>query len=124
MGVYMNRFIRTLFLIALTHLGANEEPIEILALDIIPYEAFVQNDPEALTILGKALHEKGIVGIRGIPGYKEKVLKFIETARAFSALPEEVKESYAPNHDLGETFLGYEKGKEKFKRPDGQWVVD
>jgi hypothetical protein len=21
-------------------------------------------------------------------------------------------------------FLGYEKGKDKFKRPDGKWVVD
>ena len=31
---------------------------------------------------------------------------------------------YAPDRSLGELFLGYEKGKEKFKRPDGQWVID
>lgn len=74
--------------------------------------------------LKRALHEKGIVGIRGVPGYREKVIRYIEAARAFSALPEAVKERYAPNHDLGETFLGYERGKEGFKRPDGQWVVD
>ncbi len=106
-------------------LGAvSASEVEVLDLDVIPYEAFVRDDPAALGVLKKALHEKGIVGIRGIPGYKEKVLNYIQIARQFSALPEEVKESYAPNHDLGETFLGYEKGKEKFKRPDGRWVVD
>jgi isopenicillin N synthase-like dioxygenase len=101
-----------------------DESGERLALDVIPYEAFVQGDPQTLRTLEGALHEKGIVGIRGIPGYKEKLLRFIETARAFSALPEEVKEAYAPNRSLGEMFLGYEKGKERFKRPDGRWVVD
>lgn len=100
------------------------ETIEILDLDVIPYEAFKEETEEALFTLKKALYEKGIVGIKGIPGYKEKVLKFIETAREFSALPEEVKESYAPDHSKGEMFLGYEKGKEKFKRPDGKWVID
>lgn len=102
---------------------AMEKP-EILSLDIISYEDFVQNDPEALSVLKLALHEKGIVGIKGIPEYKEMVLRFVKAARGFSALPEEVKESYAPNRALGELFLGYEKGKEKFKRPDGKWVVD
>jgi isopenicillin N synthase-like dioxygenase len=100
------------------------EGIEILDLDVIPYEAFVSDDREAMHILERALLEKGIVGIKGIPGYQEKVRHFIETAREFSALPEAVKESYAPNRDLGEMFLGYEKGKERFKRPDGKWVVD
>lgn len=97
---------------------------EPLALDIISYEAFVSEDPEALNLLKTALLKQGIVGIRGIPGYKEKVTKFIETAREFSALPEETKETYAPNRALGETFLGYERGKEKFQRPDGSWVID
>jgi isopenicillin N synthase-like dioxygenase len=101
-------------------LGAEEE---ILSLDVISYEAFVRDDSEALGVLKKALHEKGIVGIRGVPGYLEKVQQFIKSAREFSALPEGVKESYAPNRALGE-FLGYEKGKEKFKRPDGRWVID
>lgn len=103
--------------------GASEE-IEILHLDVIPYELFIQNDPEAVGMLVKALHEKGIVGIRGVPDYLEKVQKFVESSRSFCNLPDSIKESYAPNHDLGEMFLGYEKGKEKFKRPDGKWVVD
>ncbi len=103
--------------------SASEE-MEVLSLDVISYEAFVENDPEAMRVLDKALHENGIVGIRGIPGYRQKVLKFIERAREFSALPEKIKETYAPNHALGETFLGYEMGKERFKRPDGRWVVD
>ncbi len=97
---------------------------EMLSLDVISYDAFVSEDQEAIAVLRKALFEKGIVGIRGIPGYKEKVQQFIEKSREFSALPESVKEYYAPNHDLGETFLGYERGKEQFKRPDGKWVVD
>lgn len=121
----MTRFLnRWLCAVLAINILSAEEQIEVLSLDIIPYEAFIQSDPQAMQILDLALHEKGIVGIRGIPGYKEKVLKFIETAREFSALPEEIKEMYAPNHALGETFLGYEKGKEKFKRPDGRWVVD
>ncbi len=98
--------------------------IEILSLDVIAYEDFMKGDFEALSVLERALHAQGIVGIRGVPGYKEKVLKFIESAKEFSSLPEGVKEAYAPNRSLGEMFLGYEKGKEKFKRPDGRWVVD
>jgi len=101
-----------------------KDAVEILSLDVISYDALIKEDSESLAVLEKALHEKGIVGIKGIPGCKEKVLKFIENARMFSALPEEVKERYAPDHSRGEMFLGYEKGKEKFKRPDGRWVVD
>lgn len=63
---------------------AAEEKIELLSLDIIDYEDFMQEDSKALDILEKALHEKGIVGIRGVPGYKEKVFKFIESAKEFS----------------------------------------
>ncbi len=100
------------------------EEIEVFSLDIISYEAFIKEDAETLSLLEKALYEKGIVGIRGIPRYKEKVLRFIESARQFLELPESIKESYAPNRLLGELFLGYERGKEKFKRPDGRWVVD
>jgi len=96
----------------------------VLDLDVISYESFIQDDPEALSVLKQALYEKGIVGIKGIPGYAEKVSHFIQTAREFVALPEEVKASYSPRHDLGETFLGYERGKEKFRRQDCRWVVD
>ncbi|NGX38171.1 MAG: hypothetical protein K1000chlam2_01343 [Chlamydiae bacterium] len=102
----------------------NAEEIEILSLDVISYEDFAADDARALIVLEKALHEKGIVGIRGVPGYVEKVSKFIEASRAFSALPEEIKETYAPNREGGDLFLGYEKGKERFMRPDGTWVID
>jgi len=97
---------------------------EAFPLDVIPYEEFVRGDASTVTRLKKALYEGGIVGIRGILTYREKVRAFIEAARAFSMLPDVVKEHYAPNHALGETFLGYEKGKEKFRRPTGEWVVD
>lgn len=97
---------------------------EVMDLDVIAYEDFIQNDAHALNTLKTALLEKGIAGIRGVPRFKEALESFIESARAFSSLPEEVKETYAPNHEKGETFLGYERGKEKFQRPDGQWVVD
>ncbi len=100
------------------------DDIEILELDVIAYEDFAADDTATLAALESALHEKGIVGIKGVPGYKEKALKYIESARAFSALPEEIKEAYSPNHSLGEMYIGYEKGKEKFKRPDGRWVID
>lgn len=117
-------FIAVILVASVGNAAESEDPFEILDLDVISYEAFTQEDPAAMGLLQKALKEKGIVGIRGVPGYKEKLVRFIESARDFSALPEEVKETYAPNHDLGETYLGYEKGKEKFMRPDGRWVVD
>lgn len=89
-----------------------------MPIDIVSYEDL---DEE---LLKRALHEKGIVGIRGIPGYKEKVLRFIEAARAFSALPEEIKNRYSPNRSFGELPLGYEKGTERFQAEGGRWVVD
>lgn len=95
-----------------------------LNLDVIYYQDLILEEPSALEQLKKALLEKGIVGVRGIPEYLEKVRNFIESARSFTALSEETKQAYAPNEDLGEIFLGYESGKEKFKRPDGRWVVD
>ncbi len=97
---------------------------EKLPLKVLSYDLFVQEDAETIETLRTALYQEGIVGIRGVPGYKEKMTQFISDARAFSALPEEVKEQYAPNRERGDLFLGYEKGKEKFKRPDGNWVVD
>lgn len=100
------------------------EEIEVLSLDVVPYELFIQGDAETVSTLKKALYEKGIVGIRGVPGYREKVSRFVETAREFSNLPEETKDQYEPMRDQGDLFLGYEKGKEKFKRPDGSWVID
>lgn len=93
-------------------------------LDVINYEAFIQEEQNAIDTLKKALFEKGIVGIRGIPTYREKVARYIEAFIKFQNLPEEVKEQYAPDRDAGDLFLGYEKGKEKFKLPDGRWAVD
>lgn len=118
----MLRFLLTILLAGFSFM--NSEAVETLELDIIPYEKLVQGDLEALQILDKSLHEKGIVGVRGVPGYREKYEQFIKAAREFSALPEEIKERYKPDRDLGETFLGYEEGKEKFQRPSGEWVVD
>lgn len=96
----------------------------VLSLKVVSYDLFIQEDMETLQILRNALHQEGIVGVRGVPGYKEKMSQFITQAKSFSALPEEIKEQYAPNRARGDLFLGYEKGKEKFKRPDGSWVVD
>src|ERR1700674_204629 len=88
MSYSLNRFKKTIALFTLSILFAcegyatdGEDNIEILSLDIISYEDFVQGDATALDVLKNALYEKGIVGIKGVPGYKEKVLKFIESAR-------------------------------------------
>ena len=112
------------WLLALVFVSGFARESEVLDLDVIPYEALIQNDPKAIETLQKALFEKGIVGMSGAPGFSEKLSAFVQKSREFSALPEQIKGSYAPNYDLGEKFLGYEKGKEKFKRPDGKWVVD
>lgn len=113
-----------IFYLTLASYAQALEPIEVLSLDIISYEDFVNDKIETLNVLKTALLEKGIVGIKGIPGFKEKVFRFIEAAIQFSELSEDVKESYGPNQGLGEMFLGYEKGKERFKRADGSWAVD
>lgn len=116
----MRRSLKLLLFVTLVFCGsgfANEK----LDITVIRYDDFSRGDPQALEQLKQALYDQGIVGVRGIPTYREKVLNLIETAREFSALPEEVKEAYAPQ---GEMFLGYERGKEKFQRPDGSWVID
>lgn len=115
--------LQTLFLSTAFCAANANDAIPILDLDIISYDDFINEDPATLHLLDKALHEKGIVGMRGIPTYKEKVLNYIDAARRFSALSEDVKESYSPNRESGD-LLGYEKGREKFQRPDGRWVID
>jgi isopenicillin N synthase-like dioxygenase len=104
-------------------LAAMNEAVEILHLDVISYESFINDDELALGTLRSALYDKGIVGIKGVPGYKEKVLQMIDTVISFSALPKEIKSKYSPDRLAGE-WTGYELGVEKFKRPDGQWMVD
>ena len=113
----MKKFLALIFFVSIAM-------AEELALKVIPYDLFMQDDAETLETLRAALYQEGIVGIRGVPGYRERLKEFVDEARAFSALPEETKEQYAPNREKGDLFLGYEKGKEKFKRPDGKWVVD
>lgn len=110
-------------LIAFTSFVVAEEH-EVLDLQVIPYNLFIQEDPDTLQALRRALYQEGIVGIRGIPEYVEKMNQFVAQARAFTALSEKTKEQYAPNREKGDLFLGYEKGKEKFQRPDGTWVLD
>lgn len=118
----MARFFLNVLLLGTSFMNAEVD--EPLVLEVIPYEKLVQGDVEALQILHKALHGKGIVGVRGVPSYKNKYELFIKAAREFSILPEEIKENYKPDRSLGETFLGYEMGKEQFQRPNGDWVVD
>jgi isopenicillin N synthase-like dioxygenase len=101
-----------------------EDNIEVLSLTVISYEDFAQSEPAAISALKKALYETGIVAVKGIPGYSEKAVQFIEANRAFSELPQEITENCAPDRSHEATFKGYERGKEKFQRPDGTWVID
>jgi isopenicillin N synthase-like dioxygenase len=120
----MFRVLLSILLMTNSLVHAKPKPIETLELDVVSYEQLIAGDKEVFKTIKKALYEKGIVGVRGVPGYKEKYTQFLRAARAFNALPEEIKERYKPNQELGETFLGYEIGKEKFQRPNGEWVVD
>lgn len=94
-----------------------------LDLVVINYENFTEQKKEAIEALKYALHDHGIVGIRGVPGYQNKLLNFIRCARAFSKLPLEIKEQYAPDRLSGDIY-GFEIGKERFKDEKGDWVVD
>ena len=58
----MFRFFLSILLVG--SIFMNVEAVEVLDLDIIPYEKLAEGDSIALQILDKALHEKGIVGIR------------------------------------------------------------
>lgn len=97
--------------------------MENLEVTLFEYQDFIAQKPETIKQLRKALFEKGIAGLKFVPGFREIVAKFIEEAKRFSSLPEEVKQSYAPNRLTGE-FTGYEIGAEQFQREDGQWVTD
>lgn len=96
-------------------MATQEDVIDKLDLGVIAYDEFMQNEPRALSVLHRALHEQGIVGLKGIPGFADGASVFIEQSRQFNALPENVKERYAPK---------YGAGKERFMRPDGTWIVD
>ncbi|MCB1135759.1 MAG: isopenicillin N synthase family oxygenase [Chlamydiia bacterium] len=97
---------------------------EILDLDVITYQELSEGDAQALETLTRALHDKGIVGIRGVPEYEERYSAFIKASRDFHALPEDVKELYSAGREAADDCLGYESGKERFQLPSGDWVVD
>lgn len=95
-----------------------------MELDIISYSDLLNPASiDAHKKLEKALLNKGIVGIKGVPDYERKARAYIDTAREFSALPEAVKKQYAPNREIGDTE-GYEFGAEMFKDDNGEWQVD
>ncbi|HEU5280576.1 MAG TPA: 2-oxoglutarate and iron-dependent oxygenase domain-containing protein [Gammaproteobacteria bacterium] len=95
-----------------------------MKLTLIAYNDLLDpNQKAAHQALEKALLTEGIVGLTGVPEYLEKSSAYIESARAFCALPEAVKEAYVPARDSGRTE-GYELGAEKFKNAAGEWQVD
>jgi isopenicillin N synthase-like dioxygenase len=69
------------------------------------------------------LLNNGIVGISHVPNFQESCQNYINAARAFSLLPENIKQQYAPDRDAGVT-QGYELGAEKFKDDQGNWQID
>lgn len=95
-----------------------------MKLDIIAYRDLI-NTNNALVIQNfeTALLQKGIIGIEGVPEFENKTRAYIDAARAFSALPDSIKQQYAPERDKGDTE-GYESGAERFKNQDGIWQVD
>lgn len=95
-----------------------------MKLDVISfYDLNNTKNTEAITNLKTALLQKGIVGIRDVPEFKNKSRSYIKAARIFSTLNDSVKQKYAPDRDSGNTE-GYELGAEWFKNKDGIWQVD
>jgi isopenicillin N synthase-like dioxygenase len=110
-------------------ISANAKAAELVPLTVISHTDFQIANWQTQNLLKDALLSHGIVGIRAVPGYKEKVHAFVQSLKQFHALPEETKRKYAPTNAIHEPtgeydFLGYEIGKEQFKRPGGSWVVD
>ncbi len=117
------KFLTSFFLFILSTIAhGSDQAIPILTPEIIEYEDFERGDTETLDRLKLALFRDGLIGIRNIPGYKEKLFNLFKTSKRFFSLSEETKEKYAPRP--GDVFRGYECGKEKFQRPDGKWVID
>ncbi len=95
-----------------------------MELDVISYcDLLDPSNPFAPKQLETALLNKGIVGVRNVPEFENTSLAYIEAARKFSALPEEIKQQYAPDRDNGDTE-GYELGAEWFKNQNGEWQID
>jgi isopenicillin N synthase-like dioxygenase len=93
-------------------------------LDIISYSDLTDfaNKPLAHR-LKTGLSQNGIIGVSQVPHFAEFTQAYIQAARQFSALSEEIKSQYLPNRDEGETE-GYELGAEKFLDANGNWQID
>lgn len=97
---------------------------EVLHIDIISYDKLVANDSETLKVIQRALHDKGIIGVSGVPNFKESYDSVIRADRTFHKLPKEIKITCSPDRESGD-ILGYEFGGiEKFQREDGTWEID
>lgn len=92
-----------------------------MQLDIISYADLALDS--AATKLVTALLQNGVVGISNIPSFESKSRAYVEAARSFIALNDDIKNQYAPNRDQGETE-GFEKGAERFKDAAGNWIID
>lgn len=93
-----------------------------LQLTVIDYQNLT--NPSSFTIqeTKKALNRHGIIGIKGIPDYQINIENLINDAKKFYSLSPEEKEKYSPNRKAGE-WVGYEMGKQKFRREDGSEVL-
>lgn len=92
-----------------------------MKIDIISYHDL--SNPSSLQQLESVLRLKGIVGIQGVSGFEQKVRSYLQAVKQFMALPDNIKNSYAPNRDAGDTE-GYELGAEWFKNKNGEWQRD
>ncbi len=95
-----------------------------MKLTIIAYQDLLDpSKTDAHALLQNALLNDGLVALSGVPGYLEKCETYLKTLCEFSALPEAVKQQYAPDRDAGQTE-GYELGAEWFKNHKGEWQID
>ncbi len=92
-------------------------------LDIVSYHDLMNPSASVLAKLENALLSKGIVGISHAPDFEAKSRAYVQAARNFSALPDSIKQQYAPDRDAGDTE-GYEQGAEWFKDEDNNWQID
>lgn len=95
-----------------------------MQIDTISYHDLNQaiNSEKHQAIL-HALLNKGIIGVTDVPEFMDKSRAYVEAARAFTHLPENIKNQYAPDRDAGETE-GYELGAESFMNDQGEWQQD
>lgn len=119
----MARFFLALLAVVCTCFASENETLN---LTVVTYDALLSEDVGTTNQIREALCENGIVGVRGIPSFEKKVSSYIQAAQQFNALPERVKERCAPKQLGGVTdmYLGYMAGREKFRLPDGRWIVD